>query len=193
MTAGPSPAAPIFTAGHSTRSLEDLVGLLQGAGLEALVDVRRYPSSRRHPHFNRKPLADALEAAGMAYRHSEILGGRREPAAPDSPNTAWSSEGFRAYADHLATPEARSALEALAAGAGNRRICLMCAEKDPERCHRQLLADALSLRGIPVRHLVEPDRTVDHGPHPAATLTAEGVVIYPAGTASQGDLFDSGA
>lgn len=169
------------------------MGLLQGAGVEELVDVRRYPASRRHPHFNQGPLAEALEAAGIAYRHTEILGGRRGRPAADSPNTAWRSKSFQAYADHLATDEAREALAKLRAEAeGGRRLCLLCAEKVPWRCHRQLLADVLALQGVEVRHLVDPDRELSHSPNPAATLSPDGVVTYPAGAGPQGDLFDAG-
>lgn len=183
---------PVFTVGHSTRSTEELVALLQAAAVDELVDVRRYPASRRHPHFNRGPLEEALNVAGIGYRHVEILGGRRGAPAEGSPNTAWRSASFQAYADHLATEPARHALDGLEADARSRRLCLLCAEKLPWRCHRQLLADVLSLRGLSVRHLLEPDRELPHTPHSSAALSPDGTVIYPADAASQGDLFEEG-
>ena len=94
----------IYTVGHSTHPLDDFVSLLRGAGVAALADVRRYPGSRRQPHFNREALAEALPAAGIAYAHFERLGGRRD-VVPRSPNRGWDNEAFVAYADHMATPD----------------------------------------------------------------------------------------
>ncbi len=167
----------VYTIGHSTRRIEELLALLAEHRVELLVDVRRFPGSRRCPQFGRDALAASLAAAGLAYRHDEALGGRRRPV-PDSPNTWWRSAGFRGYADHLATPEAAAALARLAAEAGDRCVAIMCAEAVPWRCHRQLIADALVSRGIEVRHILAPGRAERHTLNAAARVSGEGLT-YP--------------
>ncbi|HEX6738171.1 MAG TPA: DUF488 domain-containing protein [Vicinamibacteria bacterium] len=168
--------SPIFTVGHSTRTLAELLDLLQEHGVRELVDVRRYPSSRRHPHFHGAALAAALRAAGLAYRHEPDLGGHRQPL-PDSPNRAWRSEALRGYADHMLTPAFQAALDRLrAAGEG---VAVMCAEADPERCHRQLLADALLAGGRPVLHILGPGRAQPHALTNTARPTLDGALLYP--------------
>jgi uncharacterized protein (DUF488 family) len=164
----------VRTIGHSTRPVGELVAILLEAGVRRLVDVRRYPVSRRHPQFSRDALARSLADAGIAYQHEPHLGGHRE-SRPDSPNTAW-RDAFRGYADHMATPEFQAALARVAALA---HAAVMCAEADPRRCHRQLLADALVLRGVPVRHLLEHGRSEEHRVHPRAVQN-EGRIVYPA-------------
>jgi uncharacterized protein (DUF488 family) len=164
----------IHTVGLSTRPVEELIGLLRDADVRRLVDVRRYPVSRRHPRFSRDALARSLAAAGIAYQHEAGLGGHREPS-PGSPNTAW-RDAFRGYADHMGTPEFQAALERVASLA---HAAVMCAEADPSRCHRQLLADALVLRGLPVRHLLQPGRSEEHRLHPRA-VRKDGRITYPA-------------
>jgi uncharacterized protein (DUF488 family) len=165
----------IHTIGHSTRAIADFTALLVEAGVRTLVDVRRYPVSRRHPQFSREALRAALLASGIAYRHEVELGGHREPRA-DSPNTAW-KDAFRGYADHMATAAYQEALARLAT---LERACVMCAEASPTDCHRQLLADALVARGLPVRHLLAPGRAQDHALHPRALVRADGTLVYPA-------------
>jgi uncharacterized protein (DUF488 family) len=150
----------IYTVGHSTRALGDFLSLLAAHGVTGIVDVRRYPASRRHPHFAKDALAAALGAAGIEYRHEPDLGGRRS-ARVDSPNTAWRSAAFRGYADHMETPAFTQALARLTELAAGRLTAVMCAEAVPWRCHRQLIADALVARGVEVRHIIgagEPDR-----------------------------------
>lgn len=182
---------PIYTIGHSTRSVEALIALLRESGVRLLVDVRRYPGSRRHPQFGRDTLAASLEAAGIEYIHEPDLGGRRPPR-PDSPNTAWRNSGFRGYADYMATPAFRAALDRLIARGAERSTAVMCAEAVPWRCHRRLIADALVARGIPVRHTLGPERTEPHALHPDARVGPDGTVSYPAGgdAAAQADLFE---
>jgi uncharacterized protein (DUF488 family) len=165
----------VHTVGHSTRPLAELVDILRAAGVQVLVDVRRYPVSRRHPQFGRERLEAGLHAAGIAYRHEADLGGHREPRE-DSPNTAWREPAFRGYADHMATPEFAAALERLMA---LEQTAVLCAEGQPTRCHRQLLADALVCRGVRVRHLIAPGQAEDHRIH-ARARCAEGRVTYPA-------------
>lgn len=181
--------ATVYTVGHSTRSTEELLALLEENGVELLVDVRRYPASRRHPHFGREPLARAVEAAGLAYRHEEALGGRRGPPDPESPNAGWRSEGFRAYADHLHSEEARAALGRLRSAAEDRTAAVMCAEAVPWRCHRQLIADWLVAGGWEVRHILAPGRTDPHDLREMARVLEDGRVIYP-DPAGQGELFE---
>jgi uncharacterized protein (DUF488 family) len=147
-----SAIAEILTVGHSTHQSGAFVELLRGAGAELVVDVRRYPGSRRMPWFGAAPLSASLEAAGIGYEHAEELGGRRAPA-PDSPNGAWRVAQFQGYADHMATPEFREALARLERAARERRTAVMCAEADWRRCHRRLISDALVVRGWDVLHL----------------------------------------
>ena len=143
----------VYTVGHSTLALPDFLALLAAAGVRALADVRRYPASRRHPHFARETLAESLVAPGVEYRWLPGLGGRRR-GRPDSPHVAWQSASFRAYADHMETPEFLRELGRLLELACARPTAVMCAEAVPWRCHRQLIADALVARGIEVRHLL---------------------------------------
>ena len=116
----------VFTIGHSTRLIEEFIELLHDAGVDLLVDVRRFPMSRRYPHFNREALAAALRNAGIEYRHEEVLGGRRRPAA-GSPNTAWRNEQFRGYADHMDTAPYQAALKRVMDDARERVQAVLCA------------------------------------------------------------------
>jgi uncharacterized protein (DUF488 family) len=157
-------ATTIYTIGHSTRTSEELLALLQAHGVAQLADVRTFPMSRRLPHFNREVLAAFLAAHGVTYRHFPALGGRRRPR-PDSINGAWQHESFRGYADHMASSEFQTGVEALlrfAAEAGAGGTAAMCAEARWWQCHRRLLADALVVRGVSVRHIMSLDRAEPH-------------------------------
>lgn len=182
------PAGAVFTIGHSTRGIDEFIALLRENGIELLVDVRRFPGSRRHPQFGSHELAATLADAGIAYRHEEALGGRRagDPSAGPSPNTAWRQASFRAYADYMATPPFRAALERLMADAAVRRPTVMCAEAVPWRCHRRLITDALLARGVPVLDIIGPGRAAPAALSPHAVVRGDGV-IYPA--TPQADLF----
>ena len=169
----------VLTIGHSTRSFDEFLALLREHQVTTLVDVRRFPGSRRHPQFNAPVLARALEEAGIAYVHEPDLGGHREPRA-DSPNTAWRLASFRGYADHMAGTAFRDALERLRARAARERPAVMCAEAVPWRCHRQLISDALVATGTPVRHVLGPGPARAHEKNPGARLGADGVLVYPA-------------
>jgi uncharacterized protein (DUF488 family) len=147
-----TPGVIVHTLGHSTRTWDDFLRLLRAHGIEAVADVRRFPASRRHPHFAREALRAALGRAGIAYAWLERLGGRRR-GAPGSSHTGWRNASFRAYADHMATPEFRGGLAELMALGAARATAVLCAEAVPWRCHRQLIADALVVRGIAVRHV----------------------------------------
>jgi uncharacterized protein (DUF488 family) len=142
----------LFTIGHSVLEPDEFLRLLHGHDVELLVDVRRYPASRRVPHFNAGPLADTLESAGIGYRHAEDLGGRRDPL-PDSRNGGWENEGFRGYADHMSTTDFVAALYELEGDMRERQTAVMCAEADWRRCHRRLLADVLLARHHEVVHI----------------------------------------
>jgi uncharacterized protein (DUF488 family) len=153
-----------------------------------LVDVRRYPGSRRHPWFARAPLAAALAARGIEYLHEPDLGGRRAPR-PDSPNTGLRNESFRAYADHMESAAFREALARVLALAERGTTCVLCAEAHPSRCHRRLIADALLARGARVVHLLEPGRAAEHALAPEARIVA-GWPRYPSSRAEEPGLFE---
>ena len=144
----------IHTIGHSTRPIETFLALLKAHATELLVDVRRWPMSRRHPQFNREALTASLKEDGIDYLWRGDLGGFRKPA-PESPNDAWKVGAFRAYADFMLTPEFETIMKEMESLAMSRRIAMMCAEAVPWQCHRQLLADAFIVRGWSVRHIMD--------------------------------------
>ena len=166
----------IWTIGHSTRTLEEFLGLLDEYGIEAIADVRRFPGSRRYPYFASEALAESLPAHGIAYRWLPELGGRRK-VQPGSPNTAWRNASFQGYADHLAGPEFATGLEKLLDLAAERRTSLMCAEAVWWRCHRSLIADVLKLRGIEVVHIIVAKHTTVH-PYTSAARIVDGQLSY---------------
>ena len=173
----------IYTVGHSTRSLEELVEVLRAHGVELLVDVRRFPGSRRHPHFARESLERALPEAGIEYLWLEGLGGRRarRKGRKDSPHTAWRVAGFASYAEHMETGEFREAAETLLERARETTAAVMCAEALPERCHRRLLADWLTVRGAEVVHLLDRERTRPHELPEFARVEEGGRLVYDGG------------
>jgi uncharacterized protein (DUF488 family) len=172
----------VHTIGHSTRSLEELVAMLQGAGVARLVDIRRYPGSRRHPHFAREALATSLGEAGIEYEWRPELGGRRKPR-PDTKHTAWRVAAFAAYADHMETPEFEQTMGEILERAGEASTALMCAEARPEQCHRRLVADWLTVKGHRVVHLMTRTRRVPHA-LPSFARAEDGRVIYDGGQLS---------
>lgn len=143
------PEGAIFTLGHSTLPIERFIAVLQAYGIERLADIRTIPRSRHNPQFNDSALANSLAAQHLDYVHVKALGGLRR-ARKDSPNTGWRNEGFRGFADYMQTEEFQDALEALIQMSRLKRVAIMCAEAVPWRCHRSLVADALSVRGVPV-------------------------------------------
>jgi uncharacterized protein (DUF488 family) len=144
----------IHTIGHSTRALDTFLHLLHAHKIKLLVDVRRWPASRRLPHFNREALGEALEKSGLDYLWRGDLGGFRK-ALPESVNTGWRVASFRAYADFMLTAEFGEIMNEMELIAGAQRIALMCAEAVPWQCHRQLLADAFVIRHWSVRHIMD--------------------------------------
>lgn len=148
-------------------------------GAECLVDVRTMPRSRRNPQFNVDTLPERLDARGIGYLHLPELGGLRRPR-PDSPNTGWRNPSFRGYADYMQTSEFRAAVERLVGLSSDTRLCLMCAEAVPWRCHRRMISDALTVRGIPVEHVLSATQRQDHELTPWAELEGEdGRLVYP--------------
>jgi uncharacterized protein (DUF488 family) len=144
--------------GHGTRTGEDLVEMLQKGDVETVVDVRRYPGSRRNPQFNKGVLAETLGAAGIRYRHVEALGGRLTGEPGEERFSCIRTAAFRSYAARMGTPEWQ---QALAAALDEPAPCFMCAETDWRRCHRRLIADLLVARGHEVLHLL-PDQVERH-------------------------------
>jgi uncharacterized protein (DUF488 family) len=137
---------PVFTVGHSNRPIEKFLRILQAHGIERVIDERRFPASRKWPHFDAENLAASLPAVEIDYVGLPELGGRRQ-ARPDSPHVAWRTDAFRGYADFMDTEEFARALDKAIALARERPSALMCAEALPWRCHRSLTADAFLARG----------------------------------------------
>jgi uncharacterized protein (DUF488 family) len=154
-------AMEIHTVGHSTRSIQEFLALLQAHAIGQLVDVRKMPSSRRNPQFSTEALAGSLSSAGIVYKHMPELGGLRR-AQRDSINTAWRNASFRGYADYMRTPEFQAALQTLIELSAARPTVIMCAEAVPWRCHRSLIGDALVARGIRVLDIMSPTKAEPH-------------------------------
>lgn len=172
----------IYTIGHSTRSIEELIAVLRSAGVAGVADVRRFPASRRHPQFQRAALERSLPAAGLTYTWlGEALGGRRGERLPaeESPNGAWEVAAFRHYADAMATPPFRAGIDALETLARARPTACMCAERLWWSCHRRLIADLLTVRGWTVLHLLDVHQAMTHT-LPEFARVADGKLTYPA-------------
>jgi uncharacterized protein (DUF488 family) len=172
-------ADTVWTIGHSTRPLEAFLELLSANAIEAVADVRRYPGSRRWPHFARESLGRALEGRGILYRWMPELGGRRAPTA-DSPNTAWRHPAFRGYADYMATEAFAEGLDQLVNLACGLPTAIMCAESLWWRCHRGLIADVLRWLQFDVIHILGPGSTAPH-PFTAAARIVDGQLSYADG------------
>ncbi len=146
-------ALVIRTIGHSTRTLEEFVGLLKENDITLVVDVRTVPRSRHNPQFNKETLPDALKSAGIKYIHMPEIGGLRRPKT-DSINLAWRNKSFRGYADYMQTKEFTENLLKLMALARENCLVIMCAEALPWRCHRSLISDALVVRHVKTEHIL---------------------------------------
>jgi uncharacterized protein (DUF488 family) len=171
----------VFTVGHGNRPIEELIGVLQDAGIQCLVDVRAFPASRRHPHFARAALEQSLPGAGILYVwEGQALGGRRKPAA-DSPHAALRHPAFRAYADHMTTGTFREGIERLTGVARTVPAAIMCAERLPWQCHRFLISDYLIAEGYEVVHLINPGKRQEHRLNPIARLRS-GQLVYDGDT-----------
>lgn len=172
----PAKPSTIWTIGHSTRALADFLDLLKAESISALADVRRFPGSRRYPHFGQEQLAAALEKEGIQYRHFSELGGRRS-VQPDSPNNAWRNAAFRGYADYMMSQEFAIAIGRLTNLAAERPSAIMCAEALWWRCHRALIADFLKARSWHVLHILGPGKVQEH-PFTSAAQLVNGRLSY---------------
>ncbi len=173
----PWPEGAVFTVGHSTLPIERFVALLRAYGIELLADIRTVPRSRHNPQFNGDTLARALEAAKIEYAPLPGLGGLRHPHA-DSPNTGWRNKSFRGYADYMQTGAFEEALATLIRMSRSKRAAIMCAEAVPWRCHRSLVADALSVRGIPAIEILSESSHRLHKLTPFARVDGT-AITYP--------------
>jgi uncharacterized protein (DUF488 family) len=163
----------VFTVGHGTRPIDELLEVLGDAGVRTLVDVRRFPSSRRHPQFNQAAVGESLEAAGIAYRHAVELGGRRSAEPGEERFGCIRVAAFRSYAARMTAAEWQEALEAALA---EPEPCFMCAETLWWQCHRRLIAELLHARGHEVVHLLRPGHSEPHRPWEPISETRDGVL-----------------
>jgi uncharacterized protein (DUF488 family) len=168
----------IFTIGHSTHPLERFLDLLAAHQVEVLVDIRRFPGSRKHPHFGSASLAAALQKSGVDYHWLQALGGRRNKQREQSPNLGLDNPGFRNYADYMLTGEFRNTVEDLLNIARRRRTAIMCAEGLFWQCHRRLVSDFLTARGVSVHHIMPNGQLRPHTLTSAAVIV-DGQVTYP--------------
>jgi uncharacterized protein (DUF488 family) len=170
----------VLTIGHSTRTIEQFIGLLQAHGATCIIDVRTVPCSRHNPQFNKASLPQSLKNLGLEYIHMPGLGGLRH-AKRNSPNAGWRNASFRGYADYMQTPQFAESLEELICLADSGRAVLMCAEALPWRCHRSLVADALLVRGIRTENIMSATHRETH--YLTQFAKVQGVEItYPAGS-----------
>ena len=176
-TAKKEPLPLVMTIGHSTRTLDEFIRLLQRHGPTCIVDVRTVPRSRHNPQFNKASLPRPLKKAGLGYVHLPGLGGLRH-ARHDSVNMGWRNASFRGYADYMQTPEFEQGLDELILMSKQERIVLMCAEAVPWRCHRSLIADALLIRGIRAEDIMSPIRRQVHTLTPFAKVCGT-TITYP--------------
>lgn len=167
----------IWTIGHSTRSWEEFILILHSFKVETLADVRRFPGSRKFPHFNQSALEVHLPESGIRYLPKVNLGGRRKPK-PDSVNTIWRNEAFRAYADYTETDDFTDEVSDLEAQATKERIAYMCSEAVWWRCHRAIISDYLKAKGWKVMHIMKEGVTSEH-PYTSAFLQTHKILPHP--------------
>lgn len=171
--------ATVYTIGHSTRTLEELIAALKAHGIEVLFDIRAFPASRRMPWFARESLEQELPKAGIEYIWKKELGGRRGKQMADSPNTGLRNDSFRNYADYMLTPDFQHAIaDVIERAEDGKRVAIMCAERMFFQCHRMLVSDYLSLHGHEVLHIVDASPVRAHRITPEAKLV-KGRVMYP--------------
>lgn len=171
----------VFTIGHATRPIGELIALLRENAVDRLVDIRSVPRSRTNPQFNSDALPEPLAAAGIGYTHLKALGGLRHhpKGAPPSPNRLWRSDAFRNYADYAMTAPFRAGLAELCELARDERCAIMCAEAVWWRCHRRIVADYLLARGIEVLHIMGPRQPDPANLTPGAEARSDGTILYP--------------
>jgi len=175
------PSRPaLFTVGHSTHPIERFLELLGEHGIATLADVRSFPSSRRWPHFNQEPFAQALGRAGVEYRWLKRLGGRRHSRRPDSPHSAWTVAAFRSYADFTESAEFAEGLDELTVIATTARTAILCSEGLWWRCHRRIVSDQMTVRGWDVEHIM-PDGKLTVHRLPDFASVVDGRIVYDGG------------
>ncbi len=173
----------IYTIGHSTHALDGFLAMLGAHSIEQVIDVRTIPKSRHNPQFNSEALAESLKTAGIDYFHMPALGGLRH-TKKDSLNAGWKNASFRGFADYMQTADFEEGLLKLMETAGKRKTAIMCAEAVPWRCHRSLIADALTVRGIAVMDIMSGTSVKPHTLTPWAEVQGT-TITYPK---SQTDL-----
>ena len=167
----------LWTIGHSTRTIDYFISLLEENGIKLVVDVRGLPGSKRYPQFNKETLSASLDNVGIRYEHFPELGGRRKPRS-DSRNIAWRNASFRGYADYMETEEFRKGADRLVDLANDAgRTAIMCAEAVWWRCHRALVSDYLKARGIEVMHIIDANKSDPH-PYTSAARIVDGELSY---------------
>lgn len=170
----------LSTIGHSTRTFRELLSLLKENEIQVLVDVRRWPASKRNPQFNRSTLRESLAKEGIKYLWlgKELGGYRRKGLGEKSPNKAWSSQGFRNYADHTLTEEFEAGIRKLLSHAEKQRVAFMCAEKFYWRCHRRIISDYLKAKGHKITHIIDKGKNREHKLSDFAEIS-NGKLTYP--------------
>jgi uncharacterized protein (DUF488 family) len=168
----------LYTVGHSTRPLAELAAILRAHGVRQVVDVRTVPRSRHNPQFNKAALGPALRARRINYRHMKALGGLRHARNDSTLNAGWRNASFRGYADYMQSDEFAAGLAGLLEIAAKRPTAILCAEAVPWRCHRSMIADAATARGVAVRHLMSPTSARPHTLNAMARVR-RGRVTYP--------------
>lgn len=166
----------IWTIGHSTRSLEEFLALLDSFNIKVLADIRTFPGSRRYPHFNKSSLAQELKKHGIQYYHFLELGGRRKPKS-DSANTAWRNTSFKGYADYMETDDFRQGIERLEKYGLENATAYMCSEAVWWRCHRSLVSDYLKTKGWQVMHIMDVGKATEH-PFTKPAKVIQGSLFY---------------
>ena len=166
----------VWTIGHSTRTLEAFIGLLNAFNIDLLVDIRTFPGSKRYPHFNKESLSASLRDRGIAYVHMVELGGRRKPLE-NSVNTAWRHASFRGYADYMQTQTFKEAIEKLEGLASIHRLAYMCSEALWWKCHRSLVSDYLKVNGWKVLHIMDEGKSTEH-PFTSPARSVQGKLFY---------------
>ncbi|KPE49196.1 Fe-S cluster assembly protein HesB [Chryseobacterium indologenes] len=166
----------IYTIGHSTRSMDDFLGLLKEFGIEVLADIRRFPGSRKYPWFNKENLEKDLRENNIIYIHMESLGGRRKVQA-DSQNDRWKNDSFRGYADYMETGEFKNAVKKLEETASEKTTAYMCSEAVWWSCHRSMVSDYLKAAGWKVLHIMNQGKAEEH-PYTSAARIVDGQVCY---------------
>jgi len=166
----------IWTIGHSTRTLDYFIKMLQSFNIQLVADIRSFPGSRRYPHFNREELMNSLLQNKIGYIHLKELGGRR-PALKNSINTGWRNAAFRGYADYMQTHDFKKGIEVLEGIASSKRTVYMCSEAVWWRCHRSMVSDYLKFKGWKVHHIMEVEKEEDHS-YTSPAKIVDGKLLY---------------